>query len=244
MHTEAIEVPIFLGRRAGEPPFEADVTGDESLSYQLQMQQRRKMGLSQIKLPSLLKEAAKTLQSGFGSAVLNHNLVPFRRMPTFLRLVDTLAEVLDYSAGGFHVAVARGLVGGASDSSVSFGKALLTGQRPIVPQNPLKRTDLVEKWKAAAGAYKAVFDQANAGPGFFLPLVDKLREANALADAAYQAEDVAPPKDPGPGTTEVPSEPKEGVVKRSNRGLYMAGLAVAGIVGFFAFRPTAADSGF
>lgn len=216
--------------------------GDETLAFQQKRLNAIKSGMGQIS-PSLVDAVQRLSQAAsgsFGQSVLDHSLVPFMGMPTFLRLVDTISEVKDYSAGGFHVAVARGLVGGAGDNSVSFGKALLSGRRALVPQKPLNRADLVSKWKAAAAAYKAVFDTANAGPTFFLPLVDQLREANALADAAYAAEGIAPPKDPGPGTTEVPSEPKVSATKSSGgNGLYYAmGIAAAGLLGFFAFRPT------
>lgn len=250
MTIQAIEVPVLFGnRRQYEPPFESsDVTGDESLMYQQMLAGQRRAravaGLSAAGIPTnffdKLKNVAQAVTSGgFGTGTLNHGLVPFRSMPVFLRQVDTMAEVLDYAAGGFHVAVARGLAGGAADSSVSFGKALLGGRAAISPQKPLNRADLVPLWTAAAVAYRTVFDEANAGPGFFVPLVDKLREANSLADRAYAAEGIAPPRDPGPGSTEVPAEPKKEAASGSRTGLYVAGLAVAGIVGFMAFRPSA-----
>lgn len=243
---QALETPFLRrDRREHEPPFEnVFVTGDESLQYQQGISAaRRNRALQGLGAPASVVAAAAALRAAtagsFGVGVMDHALVPFLGMPTFLRLVDTIAEVKDYAAGGFHVSVARGLVGGAGDNSVSFGKALISGKRAIAPQRPLNRADLATKWKAAAGAYKAVFDTANAGPTFFLPLVDQLREANGLADQAYAAEGIAPPKDPGPGTTEVPSEPKSGTVSSSGNGMYYGlGIAAAGLLGFFAFRPS------
>lgn len=242
---QALEKPFFNRQNKNYLLGAEMVTGDESLAYQQGLSAQRRgralQGMGQL-LPSLTQAATRLAQAaagGFGVSIMDHALVPFLGLPTYLRLVDTIAEVKAYSAGGFHVAVARGLVGGAGDNAVSFGKALLTGRKPLAPQRPLNRADLVEKWKAAAGAYKSVFDTANAGPTFFLPLVDQLREANSLADQAYAAEGIAPPKDPGPGTTEVPSEPKSGTVSTGGNGLYYGmGIAAAGLFGFFLFRPT------
>jgi len=143
-----------------------------------------------------------TVRPGIGATP---GAVPWRRLPVVLRLVDTLAEVLDYAAGGFHVAELRGAAGGASDPAVAWGHAVLTARHPVPLAHPLGRADLGALWQAAREKYLAVYQAAAAAKRFAPALVVLLREANAAADAAYGGEGVEPPRDPHTGETSAPA---------------------------------------
>lgn len=123
---------------------------------------------------------------------LNHALIPFRKRAVYLRLVNTRDKAKDYAAGGFHVSVDRGLAGGCRDSSRDFSSG---GTRVGVCTLPMNRQDVAQAWANAATAYGVAWDAAHTT----MPLDGVkalLLQANALADAAYRLEGVAPPVDP------------------------------------------------
>ena len=93
-----------------------------------------------------------------GGSVLDQSLVPFRSRPVFLRLVNSQARAMDYAAGGFHVSVARGVIGGCADraegSFLNFGATCT---------KPLGRDDIRNAWSLAASLYLQAFGHAKAG---------------------------------------------------------------------------------
>jgi len=127
---------------------------------------------------------------GAAEDILRHDLVPFRSRPVYLRLVTTLRRAKDYAAGGFHVAVSRGLPGGCRDSSMDFAKS---GTTAAVCASPMNDTTLRNLWADAAQGYRNVYF----GPTSDLEAMrSALAAANASADLAFKAEGVEPPRDP------------------------------------------------
>ncbi len=127
--------------------------------------------------------------------VLNHALVPYRAKPGYLRLVNSLTRAKDYAAAGFHVAVTRGLAGGCQDLASAFN-----GTGPASCSNPLFRGDLSAKWKSVASAYADAFSIGNLADS-----ITGIKRANSLADLAFAAEGITPPKDPVTGQSEPPA---------------------------------------
>lgn len=127
--------------------------------------------------------------SGAEDSVLDQSLVPYRSAPVYLRLVNTTKRALDYAAAGFHVSVARGLAGGCKDAANAFN-----GTTMAACAEPLNREDLRSKWTASASAYLDAYRKG-------APIAS-LRAANGVADVAYAAEGVDPPRDPETGTPE------------------------------------------
>lgn len=157
-----------------------------------------------------------------GMAVLNQALVPYTPRASYLRLVDTKAEAVNYAANGFHVCVTRGLAGGCRDGAVN-----IKGTGPSSCSQPLGRADLKSAWSQAAeaylGAYQAVVGGAN--PSSIVPM---LAQANAVADAAYAKEGVEPPRDPKTGASEPP--------QAAAGGFNMMGMGLAaGVIGLMLF---------
>ena len=195
---------------------------------------------------------------------LDDSQVPYKSMPIYLSRITTMDQLEDYAAGGFHVCVGRGSVGGAKEGSISYGQRLLAGRTFVTPTGALNRPDLVKAWSDAADAYKAAFNMAVVGS--FVPAggIDAVRvqilAANSLAGKAYALEGTIPPKDPGTGSTEVVSMSSSasdlinGAVtgaanaagtteKKKGIGMYLAFGAAALLVGFFAFRPESSMAG-
>ncbi|UCC72064.1 MAG: hypothetical protein JSV86_17100 [Gemmatimonadota bacterium] len=162
---------------------------------------------------------------------LDHSLAPFRGTPRYLRLVSTNRHVLDYAAGGFHVSVARGLAGGCADPSAGFAAG---GTRAGVCAEPLDRADLRTLWAKAAQAYLEIYNLALDGHP-----VDRnkalLLAANDLADRAYAAEGIDPPRDPMTGTSEPPRD-KKGPRPRWGIALGILGIAGLGVYGIHRSR--------
>lgn len=126
---------------------------------------------------------------------LDHSLIPYRRKPSYLRLVNTLEKAKDYAAAGFHVSVTRGLAGGCQDLASAFN-----GTGPASCESPLNRGDLTAKWRGVASAYMDAFDRRNLADA-----ITAIKAANGLADMAFKAEGIQPPKDPVTGKSEPPA---------------------------------------
>ena len=119
---------------------------------------------------------------------LNHDIIPYKGSPYYLRLVNTEARARQYAAAGFHVSVARGLAGGCGDLAAN-----IQGGKPGAScALPLHRDALMAQWAGVADAYRNAYNR--------LGTVDQIKfelvEANKLADAAYAAEGIDPPRDP------------------------------------------------
>lgn len=162
--------------------------------------------------PVPLPSAASTL----GAVAGGQTALPFRDPPVFLRLVQNMKMALDYAAGGFHVSAARSEGGGCADESVSFGRALLGGRKPRSCSRPLRRSDIEALWDQAAASYTDAFKAAAAGSQPLQAIKIALNNANLLADLAFKAEGVEPPRDPGPSAsgTVNPPEPPAAVYAR------------------------------
>jgi hypothetical protein len=122
------------------------------------------------------------------------NAIPYLPKATYLRLTDTIPEVKNYAAGGFHVSTSRGVAGGCADSALGYGAS---GSKPTKCAKALNRVDVGAAWLNAAMAYSAAYSSVSGG-GPVDYVKPQLKEANLLADAAYKLEGVAPPRDPGP----------------------------------------------
>jgi len=167
------------------------------------------------------------LDAGFGADDgLNHAAVPFRARPRYLRLVRTRGNARDYAAGGFHVSVTRGTAGGCRDASDNFASS---GTAKGECNSPINSASIRALWAEAAAGYKAVFELGADGSVNVTVLKEKLRAANALADAAYAAEGVEPPRDPETGE----SDPVGAIDKGSPWAMLgaVAGFAGIGIIG-------------
>lgn len=127
--------------------------------------------------------------------VLDHSLIPYRKKPSYLRLVNTLERAKDYAAAGFHVSVTRGLAGGCQDLASAFN-----GTGPSSCKSPLYRADLTSKWRGVASAYMDAFDKRTISDAIIA-----IKAANGLADLAFAAEGIQPPKDPVTGKSEPPA---------------------------------------
>jgi len=154
-------------------------------------------------------------------SVLSHTLVPFRRRARYLRLVRKKSHAADYAAGGFHVSVARGLAGGCRDSSANFASG---GTKATTCLSPLDRADVRALWTAAAEAYMQAVGSTDKP---LEQIKQMLRVANALADRAYAAEGVEPPRDPVTGDPEPPRP-------RRINGVGLA-IGLAGVLGMTAY---------
>lgn len=147
--------------------------------------------------------------------VLNQTLLPYRKSPVYLRLVDTESKAKDYAAGGFHISVTRGGSGGCKDAALDVGMT-----KAAICTAPLGRQDLTGLWNAAANAYLNAYNRL----GDLSTIKTELLQANILADAAYAMEGVDPPRDPvlvAQGLI-TPAEPVNG-----HEGLKAAGLGLA-----------------
>lgn len=155
-------------------------------------------------------------------AYLNHALVPWRSAPVYLRLVNSQSRALNYAAGGFHVAVSRGVPGGCGDSAASTPTGSAGGCL-----SPLGRRELGEEWSTVAQKYKAAYEAAKRG---FTPAVLlQLREANGSADRVYGLENVPPPRDPITMTSEAPMANPTMPTKHK----MLIGTGVLGLLGAF-----------
>lgn len=173
---------------------------------------------------------ADTVQVGARNAsILDHSLIKFRAKPPYLRLVTSLPAANDYAAGGFHVAVSRGLAGGCSDLSTAFN-----GTGPSSCRIPLTRPDLTVKWKAAAQAYYDAYQRKN-----LADMLTGIRVANEIANAAFAAEGISPPRDPVTGAKEPPAIAPGPVGGGGGAGLFgslgEAGLPVLAVAGLGAW---------
>jgi hypothetical protein len=168
--------------------------------------------------------------------VLNHALVPFRARPVFLRLVKKRSQALDYAAGGFHVSVTRGLAGGCRDSSAGFASS---GTKAGSCSQPINSDEIRALWVRAAEAYKLVFDMGSDATVNVAVFKENLAAANALADVAYGAEGVEPPRDPQTGTSEPATDPVGS--KPSLSPLFVVGLGVAAVGSAVAVRRSVID---
>jgi hypothetical protein len=140
-------------------------------------------------------------EGGFGPGPFNftHDQVPFRSMPRYLRLDDTLARATDYAAGGFHVSVDRGRVGGCFDD----WKIHSGGTKRVACSAPRANPESTKMWSDAASKYLLAFEQAKGGSALSV-VKGTLQQANQLADTAYSAEGLIPPRDPVTNTVEPP----------------------------------------
>lgn len=154
------------------------------------------------------------------ASVLDHALVPFRSAATYLRLVTTPSQALDYAAGGFHVSVDRGLAGGCTDPW-TIHKGGTTAVACATPRNSASARAM---WTSAAQKYLAVYTLAQQGGG--LDVVKQgLNDANLLANNAYGQEGITPPVDP---ETQQPDHVgAAGTNHRKGRILMGAGLGLA-----------------
>lgn len=119
---------------------------------------------------------------------LNHNIIPYKGSPYYLRLVNTEARARQYAAAGFHVSVARGLAGGCGDLAAN-----IQGGKPGAScALPLHRDALMAQWAGVADAYRNAYNRLGTVDQIKFELVG----ANKLADAAYAAEGIDPPRDP------------------------------------------------
>lgn len=122
-----------------------------------------------------------------GSGVFDHDLIPYRGAPRYMRQVTSDKQARDYAAAAYHVSVTRGEGGGCGSSAASTGYAPNT-----VCAQPLGRADLSALWEQAVIAYRNAYNRL----GTVADLRNELLAANRLADAAYKSEGIAPPKDP------------------------------------------------
>jgi hypothetical protein len=142
--------------------------------------------------------------NGFGQgATLDHDLIPFRNSPIYLRLVGSLGRALDYAAGGFHVSVWRGLSGGCKDPWQIHQSGTSDGVGCRTPHNDNAIRDL---WIEAAEKYKGAYEAAKVGKPLLL-VKGYLALANLAADKAYRAEGIEPPRDPVTQVTDPVGKP-------------------------------------
>lgn len=175
--------------------------------------------------------AAQLQQDGVNA--LSHDAVPYGSAPRYLRLVSTLKHARDYASAGFHVSVTRALSGGCSDSAGSIN------YKSKACVNPLNRQDLASLWESAATAYRVAYylpdETADMGA-----IKDALMTANMLADKAYEAEGIEPPRDPVLVAQGIyaPAEPidKHRKLKLAAAGFGLAAVLVSG--SYVAFRKT------
>ena len=159
-----------------------------------------------------------------------HGMVPYGGRPVYLRLVDTRTEAKNYAAGGFHVSVIRGSVGGCADPALGFAAG---GTDPnAFCKKALDRNDLSVAWDQSAEGYKAAYDAYVSGASW-QDIKAMLVRANALADLAYKQEGVDPPRDPGPSPDPIPGAGMPDPVGRPRRrwGLIAASAGGLGLVG-------------
>ena len=165
---------------------------------------------------------------GFGAEDgLNHGDIPFRARPVYLRLVRTRTQARDYAAGGFHVSVTRGTAGGCQDPAENFDTDVAAA---LGCNKPINSAEIRVLWATAGEAYKAAFFRGANGNVSVDAIKDDLRAANRLADAAYAAEGVTPPRDPQTQESEPALDPKGQPDKRSPwlvAGLLAAALGAA-----------------
>ena len=138
--------------------------------------------------------------SGASLDVLDQNRMPWLSTPTYLRRVNSDARAKNYAAGGFHVAVTRGLAGGCGDPPVDL-TASDNIKRPC--QRALNSDEAKQAWADAAEAYYGAYFAVNVEGKSYKVAVPMLDAANKLADAAYAIESrlagvvIEPPRDPG-----------------------------------------------
>lgn len=170
---------------------------------------------------------------GLGAAaattVLDHSLVPFPlSRPVYLRLVKTLAKAAAYAAGGFHVSVDRGQAGGCFDP----WKVHDSGMRAVPCLRARDREDVRLLWTEAATRYQQAY--AMVGPAAAAlsasgldDVKEALRQANIAAGAAFRAEGIEPPRDPGAPRSEPGEAPLAGT-RRIHPLLIAGGVGLAG----------------
>lgn len=167
--------------------------------------------------------------------LLDHDRVPFRSTPVFLRLVNSLNRAADYAAGGFHVCVDRGLSGGCKDPFTIHA----SGTKGVTCKQPMNRPDARAAWSAAASAYKDAFfsttDLSTTGRQPLATVKAMLGAANALADKAFAIEGIAPPRDPGPSAPGEPPRSGEAPLAYQDRFSVGQKVAMAGGLGLAAF---------
>lgn len=127
----------------------------------------------------------------------SHADIPRRRRAIYLRLVNSISRALDYAAGGFHVSVDRGLA--------------------------QKSNEIRAMWGQAAGKYAEAFKAGLIAGTPVESVKAMIAEANNVADQAYKAEGVSPPRDPLAKTPEPPVHLSRG------KKWGMLGAAAAGI---------------
>lgn len=127
-------------------------------------------------------------QDGSTALPMSQSDLPYRRAPRYLRLVNTIDKALDYAAGGFHVSLTRAAGGGCGDAATAISPTS-KGASCVLPLN---RGDLRDLWAKVASGYATAYS-AQGGLGDMKAL---LEQANALADQAYGAENIEPPRDP------------------------------------------------
>lgn len=170
------------------------------------------------------------LGDGAAPLTVTQGLLPYRGAPVYLRLTNTTKKADNYQAAGFHVSVARAQSGGCADPA-----SAISGTDPKAAcKTPLSNPALGALWESAAQGYLAAGSQ--------LSLADRiaqLRAANAMADAAYAQEGVAPPTDPAVVAVGTAQGNGAEPVTRPRRRLALVlgalGAAMAGGIGYMIY---------